>query len=130
MDDDKIRDIFSSFEPPLSGDVQFMKRLEDNMRSVELIREHNARLREVNRMAVAIAVLVGFVCGILFSFALPSIGEAMMNLRHTVDTGSFLSFIANNYLPIVWMMIACVSGFIAFNTFELSVFLLERKSEN
>lgn len=127
MEDDKIRDIFSKFEPPLSGDFQFMNRLEANIRSVELVKEHNAKLRVMNRKAVVIAAFVGFLCGILFSLALPAIGDGMMNLRQTVASGSFLGFMANNYLPISWAMIAVVSGFIALNTFELSLFLLQRR---
>lgn len=127
MEEDKIKDIFSKFEPPLTSDFQFMNRVETNMRSVEFVKEHGAKLRVMNRKAVAIAAVVGFICGMLFSLALPSIGEAMINLRQNVDPGSFLGFMARNYLPIVWAMIAGVSGFVACNTFELSVFLLERK---
>ncbi|MBD5189888.1 MAG: hypothetical protein HDS95_06375 [Bacteroidales bacterium] len=126
MEEDKIKKIFEDFDPPLSSDFQFMSRLESGMRSVEIVKEHNTRLRRMNRKAVAIAVAVGFICGFLFSLALPYIGETMTNLRNTVLPGSFLAFVVRNYLPIIWTMIAGVSAFIAINTFELSVFLLER----
>lgn len=127
MEEDKIKEIFSKFEPPLSGDSQFLNRLEEKMRSVELVREHSARVRSMNRKAVLIGVAVGFICGFLFSLALPAIGESMMKLRQTVAAGSFLGFISHNYLPMIWTMIAAVAGFIALNAFELSIFLMERR---
>ncbi len=127
MEEDKIKEIFSKFEPPLSGESQFLNRLEENMRSVELVREHSARVRSMNRKAVLIGVAVGFICGFLFSLALPAIGESMMKLRQTVAAGSFLGFISHNYLPMIWAMIAAVAGFIALNAFELSLFLMERR---
>ncbi|MDE6682097.1 MAG: hypothetical protein K2J87_01570 [Muribaculaceae bacterium] len=81
----------------------------------------------MNRKAVLIGVAVGFICGFLFSLALPAIGESMMKLRQTVAAGSFLGFISHNYLPMIWTMIAAVAGFIALNAFELSIFLMERR---
>lgn len=127
MEDEKIKEIFSKFEPPLSSDFQFMNRLEANLRSVELVKEHSAKLRVMNRKAVMIAAVVGFLCGFLFSLALPAIGAAMISLRQTVASESFVGFLTQNYLPIVWAIIAGVSGFIAMNTFELSLFLLHRR---
>lgn len=126
-EEDKIKGLFSGFDPDLSSDSRFMSRLESNMRAVDLIKEHNRELLKMNRKAVMIAAVVGFVCGFLFSMAMPAIGEAMMKLRQTVEAGSFLSVVAHNYLPITWAIIATVSRFIAINTFELSLFLLERR---
>ena len=127
MEEDKIKDLFAGYDPQLSSDFRFMNRLESNMRSVELVKEHHREEIKINRKALMIAAVVGFVCGFLFSMALPAIGEAMMNMRQAVAAGSFLGFVVQNYLPITWAMIAAVSGFIAFNTFELSLFLFERR---
>ena len=38
-DDNKLKDLFASFEPELSSDAQFIARLERSMEAVEIIKK-------------------------------------------------------------------------------------------
>ena len=38
MEDDKLKSLFSNFEPELSSDFLFMNKLQRNLNSVELIK--------------------------------------------------------------------------------------------
>lgn len=127
MEERSIREIFDSFEPELSSDFQFMSRLKSNMDSVEIVKQHNLEEMRNNRKAVVIAAAVGFLCGIIFSMFLPTIGAAMKELHTVVAPGSFTSFIIDHYFPIILALIAGASAFISLNTFELAAFLLKRK---
>lgn len=60
MEDDKLKSLFSDFNPTLFSDFQFMKAFEEKMRSVEIIKEHTAQVRKRYKYAAAIAAVVGF----------------------------------------------------------------------
>lgn len=117
MEDDKIKEMFSEFDPAMAPDDEFMRRLGRNLEAVELVRAHNAAQRNRSRRAIAVAVAVGFVAGFLFSLALPWIGWAMAAI--TPDSGTLLRTLADNYLVAAWILIAATSVFMAVNAYEL-----------
>ena len=49
MEDDKFKSLFSNFDPELSSDTQFMGRLERNLNSVEIIKQHIAESKSQNK---------------------------------------------------------------------------------
>lgn len=63
MEDDKLKFLFTNFEPELSSDFKFMNKLERNLNSVEIIKRHTAEVRSRNKKAVAIAAFAGFIVG-------------------------------------------------------------------
>ncbi len=63
MEDDKLKSLFTNFEPELSSDFKFMNKLERNLNSVEIIKRHTAEVRSRNKKAVAIAAFAGFIVG-------------------------------------------------------------------
>lgn len=77
MEDDKLKSLFSDFNPTLFSDFQFMKALEEKMRSVEIVKEHTAQVTKRYKYAVAIAAIVGFAVGFLFSLTLPFLSEVV-----------------------------------------------------
>ena len=44
MEDDKLKSLFSNFEPELSSDFLFMNKLQRNLNSVELIKQHTVEV--------------------------------------------------------------------------------------
>ena len=72
-DKDRLDEIFKSFDPDLSSDYLFMQKLMKNMRSVEIIKENNYRLRRHNKMAACISGVTGFITGVVFTLFLPYI---------------------------------------------------------
>lgn len=127
MEDDKLKSLFSNFEPELSSDFQFMNRLQQNLNSVEIIRQHTAEVRSRSRKAVAIAAVVGFIVGFLFSLSLPYLSDAVSNWQLTLPGESALNTIANNFTTIAWLIIGGTSVLTALNSYELSLSLLKPK---
>ncbi|MDE5806626.1 MAG: hypothetical protein K2H76_00800 [Muribaculaceae bacterium] len=128
MDDDKLKNMFREFNPDLSSDFRFISQLKRSMDSVEIVREHTMEIKRRSRIAVIIAAAVGFICGILFSLFLPAIGEAMKGLELSSTPGSLLNSVAQNYFPIALTVIAGAMVFISMNAYELSLFILKRRS--
>ena len=130
MEDDKLKSLFSNFEPELSSDFLFMNKLQRNLNSVELIKQHTVEVRSRSRKAVAIAAIVGFIVGFLFSLSLPYLSEAVSNWQLTLPSESVMNFFANNFTIIAWLVIGGTSVFAALNSYELSLSLLKPKETN
>lgn len=130
MEDDKLKSLFSNFEPELSSDFLFMNKLQRNLNSVELIKQHTVEVRSRSRKAVAIAAIVGFIVGFLFSLSLPYLSEAVSNWQLTLPSESVMNVFANNFTIIAWLVIGCTSVFAALNSYELSLSLLKPKETN
>lgn len=127
MEDDKLKSLFENFEPELSSDFQFVNKLQQNLNSVEIIKRHTAEVRARNRKAVAIAAIVGFIVGFLFSLSLPYMSEAVSNWQLTLPRESMLNTFADNFTTIAWLIIGGTSVLAALNTYEVSLSLLKPK---
>lgn len=127
MEDDKIKSLFADFNPEISSDLQFMSRLERNLNSVEIIKRHASEVRSRNKKAVAVAALVGFVVGFLFSLSLPYLSAAVSDWQLTLPQESSMNILANNFMLIAWIVIGGTSVFTALNAYEVSLFIQKRK---
>ena len=127
MEDDKLKSLFANFEPELSPDFRFMNKLQRNLNSVEMIKQHNAEVRARSKKAVAIAALVGFIVGFLFSLSLPYLSHAVSNWQLTLPSESMLNTFANNFTTIAWLVIGGSSVIAALNSYEISLSLLNPK---
>lgn len=127
MEDDKLKSLFSNFEPDMSSDFQFMNKLQKSLNSVEIIRQHTAEVRTRSKKAVAIAAVVGFIVGFLFSLSLPYLNEAVSNWQLTLPHESILNSLANNFTTIAWLIIGGTSVIAALNSYEISLSLLKPK---
>ncbi len=127
MEDDKLKSLFSNFEPELSSDFQFLNKLQRNLNSVEIIKRHAAEVRSRNKKAVAIAAFVGFIVGFLFSLSLPYLSNAVSDWQLTLPDESMINTFANNFTMIAWLVIGSTSVLAAINTYEVSISLLKPK---
>ncbi|WP_290460556.1 hypothetical protein [Bacteroides caecimuris] len=127
MEDDKLKSLFSKFEPELSTDFRFMNKLQRNLNSVEIIKQHTAEVRSRNKKAVAIAAFVGFIVGFLFSLSLPYLCTAVSNWQLTLPSESIMNAFANNFSIIAWLFIGGASVLAALNSYEISLSLLNPK---
>lgn len=127
MEDDKLKSLFANFEPELSSDFRFMNKLQRNLNSVEMIKQHNAEVRARSKKAVAIAAVVGFIVGFMFSLSLPYLNYAVSNWQLTLPSESMLNTFANNFTTIAWLVIGGTSVIAALNSYEISLSLLKPK---
>lgn len=127
MEEDKLKSLFSNFEPELSSDSRFMNKLQRNLNSVEIIKQHTAEVRSRSRKAVAIAAVVGFIVGFLFSLALPYLNDAVSNWQLILPSESVMNAFANNFTIIAWFVIGGTSVLAALNSYEISLSLLKPK---
>lgn len=126
MEDDKLRELFKDFDPVLSSDDLFISRLQQNMEAVEIIKHRALISRRINKIAVIVAAIAGFVIGVIFKLVFPFIVECVSTISLTVP------FFRNNPINInisviLWIITAMVSGIIAYNAYEITISKLSTK---
>ena len=80
-------------------------KLQRNLNSVELVKQHIAEVRSRSKKAVLIAVIVGFIVGFLFSLSLPYLIDAVSNWQLTLPSESILNTFAKNFTIIAWLVV-------------------------
>jgi len=113
MEEDKIKDLFGSFEPELSPSVQFMNKLQRTMEAVEIVKQHNLALKKRNRLAVIIAAACGVAAGVMSTLLFPLVGD-------WISTFSLCSM-AIDYKFLAWILLAAVSGVTTLNAYEIAL---------
>lgn len=119
MEEDKLKSLFAEFRPELSSDRQFMSCLERNMESVEIVKRRMAEMRARNRRANAVAAVVGFVVGFLFSLALPYLSGLVADWQLTLPEDSVMSVAADYFAVIAWGVTGATAVIAAINTYDM-----------
>lgn len=127
MNDDKdIRELFEGFNPRLSDERLFMRRLEDKMESLNQVMERQASMKRMYRRAMIAAFLTGVICGIgiawlcmTFMPALPAIQIPRFNMN--IPLGEYRMVIS--YVAAIGF-----AGLLAINTYDLSLYLQRSRS--
>lgn len=118
MEDEKLRELFTRFEPELEPDQLFLAHLEKQMRAIEILREYNVKFRRRNRIAVIAAALAGFVTGVIFTLLLPSFSQWLTTVSFTIPYVSLPAMTINlEYLS--WAVMAILSVAAAVSVYEL-----------
>ena len=123
MEEEKIKDIFSNYDPELTSSPAFIERLEHNLDTVELIHTENAAVMKRNRVAVAVAACAGFLSGILFTLLLPYLMNMFQSLIATFSGVTVLNINPAYTQALSWILIGAVSVFIAVNAYEITLSL-------
>ncbi|MCM1142590.1 MAG: hypothetical protein NC453_28805 [Muribaculum sp.] len=126
MEDDKIKDLFSNFQPELSSSFQFMTKLQKNMETVEILKQHNAALKKRNKLAVAIAAVSGFVMGVIMTLLFPLIGDWVSTFNISIPRLQ-VSAITIDYSFVAWIVMAGVCIITALNGYEIAMAKLTPK---
>ncbi len=108
MEDDKLKDLFSNYEPDLSSSFQFMTKLKKNMGAVEIVSQYQVAQKRLNRWAVAIAGMSGFAVGVVMTLLFPFITEwiASFNFNIPLTHTSALTF---DFKYLTWLIVAAIS---------------------
>lgn len=119
MEEDKLKSLFAEFRPELSSDRRFMDRLTRNMESVEIVKRRVEEMRARNRRAIAVAAIVGFIVGFLFSLSLPYLSGLVAGWQVTLPQESVMNVVADWFAVMAWGVIGAVVVTAAINTYDM-----------
>jgi tetrahydromethanopterin S-methyltransferase subunit F len=108
-EDDEIKKIFARFEPDISPDNAFMNRLLRNMEMVEDVKRQNLVLRKNDKIAMAVASLVGFVVGIVFTLVSPYVTEMLSMIQAAMSLTTESLIITTGLVVISYALIGLIS---------------------
>lgn len=118
MNNDNLKSLFDDFNPGLTPDDRFMSRLEQNLRSVEVVKEQIATAQKKKRLPIIIAALTGFIAGLLCTLAYPFLHTTLNNLAHA---GTEAAARIAEYSPlIIWTLICLVTGTLTYFAYDLT----------
>ncbi|MDE7347878.1 MAG: hypothetical protein K2N48_14200 [Muribaculaceae bacterium] len=127
MEEDKIKELFSSYDPELSSSLAFIERLERNLNAVEIIHKENEAVMNRNKVAVAAAALAGFLSGMIFSLILPYLTIIFRTIFESIP-GVNGQDLPGGYLQVAsWIFVGAVSVFVAVNTYDITLSLQPSK---
>lgn len=117
MNEDNLKTLFDDFNPGLTSDDRFLSRLEQNLRSVEVVKEQIATAQKKKRLPVIIAALTGFIAGLLCTLAYPFLHTTLNNL---VQAGTEATIISD-YSPIlIYTLITLLTGTLTYIAYDLT----------
>ena len=126
MEDEKIKDLFSNFQPELSPSFQFMAKLQRNMEAVEIVKRHNAALKRRSMIAVAIAAVSGFAMGVLLTLLFPLLGDWVSTFSVSLPHLQ-ISSLTIDYSFLSWVVMAAASVITALNAYEIALAKLPKQ---
>lgn len=128
MKEDQLKDLFAGFNPPMGDDNQFMSELERNLQAVEFAKIHCAEARRKNRVAVIVASIVGFVCGVVFTLCYPYLLGLIDGFK---DVSSDVAWAVDKYGDVmVWAVCSIATCVLTYASYDISQIALTLRSED
>lgn len=103
--DDKLKDIFTNFNPETTDSDDFVMKLQTKLDAIDVIKEDTHKQQTRTRRAVVAAAVAGFISGVIFSLTIPYLG----------------AFLTGKTIVIAWVIVAAASLTIAYNTYTLAL---------
>lgn len=120
MDDDKIIELFSDFEPEISSSDRFVAKLQKNLEAIEFVKQQNAALRKRNRRAVVIAAVCGFAVGVIQSLLFPLIYDWISGLSISLpDIPASSLAVGIELLP--WLIMAGICAITSISAYRIAL---------
>jgi uncharacterized membrane protein (DUF485 family) len=125
MEDYKLKELFTNFQPEMSSSLLFMDKLQKNMERVEFLKQHNLAIKRRNRLAVCIAATSGFIMGVILTLLFPlveswvstfSISLPLLRI-HNLTIGYIVG----------WIVMAAACIITALNAYEIAFIKLTPK---
>lgn len=127
MEDDKLKELFKSFDPGLSSDTNFMSHLQRSMDAIEYVRRQHTTQRKQNKVAIIIAAAFGFIMGITLTLLFPIISNWLTNINASLLAFQFAAINIDTSF-IGWIVIAGVCIILTINVYELASAKLTSKT--
>jgi hypothetical protein len=120
MEDEKLKELFTDFQPEMSSSLQFMAKLQKNMERVEILKQHNLAIKKRNKLAVCIAAAIGFLTGVILTLLFPLIGSWVSTFSISLPH-LHISSLTIDYSFVGWIIMAATCIITAINAYEIAL---------
>jgi hypothetical protein len=120
MEDDKLKELFTNFQPEMSSSLQFMAKLQRDIKRVEFLKQHNLAIKRRNKLAVCIAAAVGFLMGVVLTLLFQLIGSWVSTFSISLPHLQINS-ITIDYSFVGWIIMAGTCIITSLNAYEIAL---------
>lgn len=122
--EERLYDIFATYNPEMSSDEFFMHRLERNLEAVELVKSQLEHRRRMSRVAVVAAAITGFITGILATMCYPYLSQ---QIAEAAKTDTVMSSLITDYgSVIIWSAIALTTAVLSYTAYDITQLLVQK----
>ncbi len=125
-EDDKIRQLFREYNPEIKSDYQFIAHLKDKLDKVEIVKQHNEARYNANRRALGVAVLAGFVLGVIMTLLFPVLCSMLKSFEFPIHI-PFSNELLINGRMIMLIIMCAATCLISLNVYEIALSRLKSK---
>lgn len=125
-EDDKIRQLFREYNPEIKSDYQFIAHLKDKLDKVEIVKQHNEARYNANRRALGVAVLAGFVLGVIMTLLFPVLCSMFKSFEFPIHI-PFSNELLINGRMIMLIIMCAATCLISLNVYEIALSRLKSK---
>lgn len=125
-EDDKIRQLFREYNPEIKSDYQFIAHLKDKLDKVEIVKQHNEARYNANRRALGVAVLAGFVLGVIMTLLFPVLCSMLKSFEFPIHI-PFSNELLINGRMIMLISMCAATCLISLNIYEIALSRLRSK---
>ena len=99
-----------------------MSQVARSLQAVEFAKQQCAQVQRINRISVAVASIVGFLCGMAFTLSYPYLLSLLDGFR---DMGRDVAWMISEYGSLmVWVMCSVATCIITYVGYDISQFAL------
>jgi len=118
MNDISLEQLFSSYQPELSSELDFMSKLEKRLDAVEYVKQHQAEQERRYRLSMIATFCIGFVMGVVVTALILSLPETIHLYTFGVQSVVFM-FIEQNYRILSLIPSFALICFLSYNIFQI-----------
>lgn len=119
MEDDKLKELFSNFQPEMQSDFDFINRLERNLNAVEAVKRHSVMQKRRQRVSFIAGCAAGFIAGMLVSLTVPHIINFISALKLSLSGNGIVAALAEYPSIAAWSVVGTTSVIIALNVYDM-----------
>lgn len=117
--DEELMKLFGDFKPDLPSDDEFMSTLRHNLHAIDAVKRYNIERKAINRKALALATVTGFLFGLISSLFLPYLSGAIENIDFGIALDSASRMLSDGSTIISIALLGLTTILVSLNVYEL-----------
>lgn len=123
-EEERLSKLFADFDPEMKTDGLFMSRLENQLTTLEPVKNQIENAHRRNRLAIWVAALTGFIFGIIVALSYPGIKTFIFDIA---SSATVLPVWLGDYATtLTWGIIGIIGMALMFTAYDITLLATRR----
>lgn len=127
-DDKALKALFQEYNPEISDNSIFMQQLQENLKRVDLVRQHYHKERRYSGKALIAASVTGILVGFIFATIMPTVQGMTKVLPFIIQTATYT--VSIDSLTIFSIISVAITIAASLAAYELFLFVCKRNTQH